>query len=137
MGDLSDSSGSGSGSDEDSGDATQSTKTDDANLMQNSQPVDQSQNTQSSTQSKSERKWKLKNAELKFLDVYPKKTSGSVAPLVIRMEIKLKNRAKEDSTKIVGEYHFILGKFTMVSQPIDLGWLVVGSGSINEVAYQK
>ena len=121
MGDLSDSSGSGSGSDEDSGDATQSTKTDDANLMQNSQPVDPSQNTQSSTQSKSERKWKLKNAELKFLDVYPKKTSGSVAPLVIRMEIKLKNRAKEDSTKIVGEYHFILGKFTMVSQPIDLG----------------
>ena len=24
-----------------------------------------------------------------------------------------------------------LGKFTIVSQPIDLGWLVVGSGSID------
>jgi hypothetical protein len=106
-------------SDEASGGTAQSTKTDDAN--QNSQPVDPSQNSQSSTQTKSERKWKLKNAELKILDVYPKKTSGSVAPLVIRMEIKLKNRAKEDSTKIVGKYHFILCIFTMVPQPIDLG----------------
>ena len=92
-------------------DPTQNSQNSQGNT-QNSQPVDPTQNSQNSqgqTQNKSEKKWKLKNAELNIIDVYPKKTSGSVAPLVIRMEIKLKNRAKEDSTKIVGEFHFIYG----------------------------
>ena len=89
-------------------DPTQNSQNSQGNT-QNSQPVDPTQNSQGQTQNKSEKKWKLKNAELNIIDVYPKKTSGSVAPLVIRMEIKLKNRAKEDSTKIVGEFHFIYG----------------------------
>ena len=29
-----------------------------------------------------------------------------------------------------------LGKFTMVSQPIDLGWLVVGSGPIDLLLFE-
>ena len=62
--------------------------------------------SQSKSQSKVDKKWKLKNAEMRIIDVLTKQTSSNSTSsyLVIKMEFKLKNRAEENNTKVAGEY---------------------------------
>ena len=57
---------------------------------------------QNQSQALINRKWKLKNAELKVVDIYSKTTS-KLSPLIIKLEIKL-IRATGDITKFVGKY---------------------------------
>ena len=65
----------------------------------NSQAQNQG-NSQNSSQNKYDRKWKLKNAEIKVLDIHTKTTSKN-SPPVIKLEVKL-NRDTGDIIKIVG-----------------------------------
>ena len=64
-----------------------------------------SQNTQSDkSQAKIDKKWKLKNAELKVIDIYCNRSSNYKASApVIKLEIKLKNVGGSESTRFVGE----------------------------------
>ena len=56
---------------------------------------------QTKSQSMFNRKWKLKDAQIKVIDIYAKTTS-KLSPLVIKLEVKL-HRATGDITKFVGE----------------------------------
>ena len=60
----------------------------------------------SQSKSKVDKKWKLKNADMRVLDVITKQTasSSSSSYLVIKMEFILKNQAEENATKVAGEY---------------------------------
>ena len=60
----------------------------------------------SQSKSKVDKKWKLKNADMRILDVITKQTasSSSSSYLVIKMEFILKNQAEENATKVAGEY---------------------------------
>ena len=44
------------------------------------------------SQSKSKKRWKLKNAEMRILDVFTKIKPGGSKMLVVRMEFTLKNQ---------------------------------------------
>ena len=82
--------------------SSQGTQNPNPNSTQNTVP----QSTQNSQKDKSqgEKKWKLKNAELKVIDIYCKPvSSASMSSPVIKLEIKLTNRAAGDITRIVGE----------------------------------
>ena len=58
-------------------------------------------NSQDQTKSMFNRKWKLKDAQIKVIDIFAKTTS-KLSPLVIKLEVKLL-RATGDVTKFVVE----------------------------------
>ena len=70
----------------------------------NNRPVVQAQSQGSSSQNRYyDRKWKLRNAELRVLDIYSKTSGSKVSPLIIKVEVKLLQDTG-DIIKICGEY---------------------------------
>ena len=62
-------------------------------------PTQSQENSQNKSKAMMNRKWKLKNAELKVIDIY-QRTTSKISPPVIKLEVKL---LPENETRIVGE----------------------------------
>ena len=91
--------------------------------------------SQTKSQSKSERKWQLKNAELRVVDIYSKKSS-KLAPLLIKIEIKLKNKSKDDCIKIVGEYENVnASNWVNVNNPDRFGTMALNPKASDSIQF--
>ena len=55
------------------------------------------------SKSKTRKRWKLKNADMRILDVFKKTKSGGSVMLVVKMEFTLKNISLQNKTKVAGE----------------------------------
>ena len=58
-------------------------------------------------QNQNNKRWKLKNANMRIIDVCTQTKPGGRDCLVIKMEFKFTNRAKEYMTKVVGRFNKI------------------------------
>ena len=57
-------------------------------------------------QEEKNKRWKLKNANMRIVDICTQTKPGGREYLVIKMEFQFTNRAKEHTTKVVGRLLF-------------------------------
>ena len=68
------------------------------------------------SQSKTKKRWKLKNADMRILDVFKKTKAGGAVMLVVKMEFTFKNSSMQNKTKVAGENYLLIVRSIQITK---------------------